>query len=197
MVIGIVWNSHLKMRKTILGTTVFFIWFLVSFLPIKEYQVAKYKAFFKPGEFAESEGYIYVRIKELIADAGWLGNSSFIELPNIFTDFVFVGLTYKLGYLFSIFFIIILSLLIVRMFFVLKKVKDPFGKLLIIGAGIVLIIQIVFNVAMSFRLLPYISISLPFVSYGSAGMIVNSFMIGIILAVYRRKDILSVQANSL
>ena len=43
---------------------------------------------------------------------------------------------------------------------------------------------------MNFNLIPIFNVSLPFISYGNTGVLINTFSIALILAIYRRKDIL-------
>jgi cell division protein FtsW (lipid II flippase) len=69
------------------------------------------------------------------------------------------------------------------------KIKDRFGKQLILGVCSLLSIQFIYNVGMILGLLPIISMSLPFISYGLTPTVMNSLLIGIVLSVYRRKNL--------
>ncbi|MEK3798070.1 FtsW/RodA/SpoVE family cell cycle protein [Peribacillus sp. FSL H8-0477] len=105
-------------------------------------------------------------------------------------DFVFVGLTHTLGWLFGCILASVLLLVIYRMSWILLKVDDHFGKLLIVGGLTVFAVQVIANLGMSLGILPIISISLPFISYGAVPVLINSVIFGTILSVYRRKDLL-------
>ena len=70
------------------------------------------------------------------------------------------------------------------------KVKDSYGKMLIIGISCLFILQSVFNVLMNLNLWIEASFELPFVSYGGTGLIINMMCLALVLSVYRRKDIL-------
>ncbi|KRF61832.1 hypothetical protein ASG99_25130 [Bacillus sp. Soil768D1] len=50
--------------------------------------------------------------------------------------------------------------------------------------------QVFINLGMSFGVLPVVSVSLPFISYGVSGTLLNSFIFGIVLSVYRKKDVI-------
>ena len=59
----------------------------------------------------------------------------------------------------------------------------------LIGAVALYTVQLVSNIAMTLGLFPITSISLPFISYGLMPILFNAFLIGIVLSVYRRKDL--------
>lgn len=53
-------------------------------------------------------------------------------------------------------------------------------------------LQSVFSILMNLNIGIKGSFSTPFISYGLSGMLINMVCIGVILAIYRRKDILQV-----
>ena len=75
------------------------------------------------------------------------------------------------------------------------KVKDDYGKMLIIGISCLFIFQSVFNVLMNLNLWFESGFELPFVSYGGTGLIMNMACLALVLSIYRRKDILSHSQN--
>ncbi|MDQ0177790.1 FtsW/RodA/SpoVE family cell cycle protein [Bacillus chungangensis] len=145
---------------------------------------------------AEQEGSIYWQLKRMIEEAGWFGqymtNRDF-SIPythtGMITDMVFTTLTYGFGWLFSITLTIVLAAFSVRMAWMTKKIRDPYGQLLIIGGLTFYTVPFVYNVLMSIGFLPFLDFSLPFISYGIMPTLLHAFVIGIILSVYRRKDL--------
>ncbi|WP_425467637.1 FtsW/RodA/SpoVE family cell cycle protein [Psychrobacillus soli] len=71
------------------------------------------------------------------------------------------------------------------------KVHYPYGKFLLIGAVALYSIQLVTNIAMMLGFLPMIFMSLPFIGYCLIPTIFNAFLIGVVLSVYRRKDLVA------
>lgn len=110
-------------------------------------------------------------------------------LPASTTDFVFISLSYTLGWAFAVMLGGTLLLLIFRMLIVVKTVRDGYGKLLVIGALSLFAFQVVLNLGMSFGLFPIMSVSLPFISYGNMQVLLNAGLIGLVLSVYRKKDL--------
>ncbi|WP_232328951.1 MULTISPECIES: FtsW/RodA/SpoVE family cell cycle protein [Metabacillus] len=158
-------------------------------------QLERLLGFLNPEDHSSTAGYTYLHIKELISIAGWFGNTGNNEfIPGAHTDLVFVSLTYYFGWLFAFGLIIMLSFIFARMFFIIKKVHDHFGNLLIIGGMTLFVVQVSYNIGMTLGLFPIIAVSLPFISYGFMPVMLNSIIIGVILSVYRRKDFSSVNS---
>jgi cell division protein FtsW (lipid II flippase) len=164
--------------------------FTIFWFTVEGYQKVRLLAFFNPDDYAINEGYIYLVLKDLISDSGWFGNPEPTKYIGIMTpDMAFANITYFYGWILSGFLFSILSLLLFRLIVVLTKIKDRFGRQLILGVCSLLSIQFVYNVGMILGFLPITSMSLPFISYGLTPTVLNSFLIGIVLSVYRRKNL--------
>lgn len=151
-------------------------------------------SFLSPEKYYNGPGYMYILIKEFLADAGWFGNGlkgdlSIQALPDAHTDFVFPYLVYSLGWLFGIFLSILLLVFIWRISQTASKTKDYYGKILVVGGATLIGVPAVWNILMGLGFAPIINVSLPFVSYGGSALLFYSAVLGIILSVYRRKDI--------
>lgn len=147
-------------------------------------------AFINPEQFAEGDGYLILLLREHISNAGWFGNAlGSGRIPEVHNDYVFAGFTYYFGWLAAIALVCLLSLFIVRILMISRAIQDPFGKSLIIGAVTMYTVQLVGNVGMILGWLPITSIPLPFISYGVMPILMNAFIMGIVMSVYRRKDI--------
>ncbi|KON86320.1 hypothetical protein AF332_05450 [Sporosarcina globispora] len=140
----------------------------VFWFTAKELQKIRLLAFLNPAEYQHNEGFIYLVLKDFRTQSGWFGHK---QLPKYYiqelaTDMVFANIMYFYGWLVSGFLLVLLSLLFYRMVILSIQIKDRFGKQLIIGVCSLLSVQFVFNVGTVLGLLPHISISLPFISYG-------------------------------
>lgn len=125
-----------------------------------------------------------------MSSAGWFGTYGNIKsIPATHTDFVFASLTYYYGYVLALIIVFILSLFAVRIMNIAYKINDGYGKLLLVGGVTLFIIHCICNVGMILGILPRFSISLPFISYGLVPTLFHAFIMGIVLSVYRRKDI--------
>ncbi|GIN40611.1 MULTISPECIES: FtsW/RodA/SpoVE family cell cycle protein [Heyndrickxia] len=196
MVFVMLWWSLLGKKKTLIITVVPICLFIIGGLffwsSAKEYQIARILGFLNPESYANGSGYMYLRLKELMSSARWFGtsgNKEFIQAAH--TDFVFASLTYYYGYLLALILVFILSLFVARMIAITYKINGHYGKLLLVGGMTLFVVQFIYNVGMILGLLPITSISLPFISYGLMPTLFNAFLMGIVLSVYRRKNLKS------
>lgn len=190
MVFVMLWWSKLGKKKALVITVVTICLFtLVGLFSVKEYQVDRILGYLNPGHDAGGEGFMYIRLKEVMSSTGWFGASENIKpIPAAHTDFVFVSLTYYYGYVLALILVLILSLFVVRLVVISYKINDRYGKLLLIGGMTLFVVQFLYNVGMILGLLPITAISLPFISYGLTPTVFHALLMGIVLSVYRRKD---------
>ena len=65
--------------------------------------------------------------------------------------------------------------------------KDPFGRLLVVGLSAMIAAQVIVNIGMNVGVLPITGMTLPFVSYGGASLVVAFMMTGLIVNVAMRR----------
>lgn len=189
MVFVMLWWSKLGKKTawiiTILPILPFVIRDLFSWSVVKEYRMARILGFINP-----EHDLWYLRLKEAMSSAGWFGTYENIKsIRAAHTDFVFASLTYYYGYVLALVLVVILSLFAVRIMNIAYKINDGYGKLLLVGGVTLFVIHFICNVGMTLGILPRVSISLPFISYGLISTLFHAFIMGIVLSVYRRKDI--------
>lgn len=201
MVNMMVWFSRMSMKQKLIstGTPIFLaVLYGILIIPsIKEYQLMRILAFMNPEKYAESQGYMYLRVKELLSTAGWFGVGNNVELMHdVHTDFVFVGLTSYFGYLLALVLLLLLTLFAGRMMVISHQVKYNYGKLLLVGATTLYVVPFLYNVGMTFGLFPLTSIALPFISYGLMPTLFYAFLMGVVLSIHRRKNITPFSVDS-
>ncbi|UNP77292.1 FtsW/RodA/SpoVE family cell cycle protein [Bacillus nitratireducens] len=189
MVFVMLWWSKLGKKTawliTILPILPFVIKDLFSWSAVKEYRIARILGFLNP-----EHDLWYLRLKEVMSSAGWFGTYGNIKsIPAAHTDFVFASLTYYYGYVLALILVLILSLFAVRIMTISYRINDGYGKLLLVGGVTLFVVHFICNVGMILGILPRVSISLPFISYGLIPTLFHAFIMGIVLSVYRRKDI--------
>jgi cell division protein FtsW (lipid II flippase) len=199
MVFGQFWCSRFsrKIKLTITGAIagsllLFGFIFLES---ARMYQKERLLAFFNPEQYAGGAGYLPLLARNLMSQAGWFGNAlNSVRIPNVHADLVFVGFTYYFGWLAALALVCLLALFIVRIMMIARNIQESFGKLLLMGAVALYAVQLVSNIAMILGIIPMTSISLPFISYGLMPILLNAFIMGVVLSVYRRKDLTSMRS---
>ncbi|AYF05166.1 TPA: FtsW/RodA/SpoVE family cell cycle protein [Bacillus mobilis] len=194
MVFVMLWWSKLG-KKTALIITIVPICLLVirasfSWSSVKGYHLDRFLGYLNPERDAQGAGFMYIRLKEVMSSAGWFGTHGDVKrIPNPDTDFVFASLTYYYGYVLALILVLILSLFVVRLVVISYKINDRYGKLLLVGGMTLFVFQFIYNVGMILGLLPLAAISLPFISYGLTPTVFHALIMGIVLSVYRRKDL--------
>jgi cell division protein FtsW (lipid II flippase) len=178
----------------------FMLLFILFALPA--YQYERIASVINPHLDPLGIGYVPLIVRTLLTSAKPFGTalidsnitSSSIErmLPEWTSDFSLTYLIAKVGYIPGILIIMLFLALTVRMFVSVSKQKDTFGFLISLSAWLTIIIQIVLNILSNLGISTslYRTITLPFISFGALGFIVNMALIGLLLSVYRRKDII-------
>ena len=172
------------MTTTVAGT-IYFVLFLMNAMP---YQLMRIYGFINPANDPEGSGYLYIRLQQLISEAKWFGAIPFEGIPDLHTDFVFAGVIRSYGFGPALFIAVLLFICIIRLLFIIQKVRDPFGRYLLTGSLTLFATQVIVNIGMIFGFLPIMAMSLPFISYGLMPTIIAAVMIGFGLSVWRRKS---------
>ncbi len=145
-----------------------------------------------------NSGWIMVMADKVLNSSNWIGvaeplvegNIDYI-LPGITDVYVLLNIMSHFGIIAGIILIAIVALLIARMFVTSYKIKNSFGLYISIGASSLLAVQFVLNILMNFNLIPFSDIIMPFVSYGGTWYIFNMLLIGLVLSVWRRNNIIA------
>lgn len=193
LVLILFWGSAVN-RKTIYITTaasaalttgyILLFWFMGA-----SYQKDRILGFLFPEKDPQGAGFLYLKVRELLAGGGWFGNATEAKMvPDMMTDFAFANIAYHYGWAIAGILVLVLSLILFRILVISGQIKDRYGRQLVWGVIALFSIQFLYNVGMTLGFLPFISISLPFISYGFTSAVLNSFIIGIALSVYRRKN---------
>lgn len=151
-------------------------------------------AFINPDADPNGAGYLYITVRNVLAEAGWFGNGlyndwNFQLLPETHTEFAFPFLVYSLGWAFGIVLCLILLIFISRISKNAFKTKELYGRLIVIGGATLFAVPTTWNILMGFGIVPIMGVSLPFISYGGSAILFYAAVLGLILNVYRRKDI--------
>ncbi|AVQ12816.1 Cell cycle protein, FtsW/RodA/SpoVE family [Leptospira santarosai] len=158
------------------------------------YRKKRVEVWLDPYRYRFDEGHQLVTSFRAFLDGGWFGNklaSGYAHryLTYSHTDFVLATFVEDFGFFgFSIFIFLIL-LLLFRSFYLVQKVKDPFGFYL--GAGILIILgtQFIINMFVVTGIFPITGISLPFVSYGGSSILIVLISLGILVNITRKENL--------
>lgn len=139
-------------------------------------------------------GYHGMKINDVLEEANmFYGLDNMQTYNGLFdggTDCALISIIAYCGLLYSIVIIIAEVFFGTKLIIDCKHIKDNYGKILLISLSTIMLLQILINILMNFNLIPIFNVGLPFISYGNTSLLINIFSIALILAIYRRKDIL-------
>ena len=157
------------------------------------YRLNKINMLINPESDSQGGGWTGVNRKIIIQNAKMFGESEnksqAISLFDDGTDYAFISIIAHYGWFVGILIVLAIILFSFRLIFNAIKIREIYGKFIIIGLSSMFILQSIFNILMNLNLWIESGFNLPFVSYGIGNLIMNLISLSIILSVYRRKDI--------
>jgi rod shape determining protein RodA len=180
----------------VLGISILSAYLIHNTFSFKYHQVVRVTAFINPERFPRDLAYQIRASKAAIGSGEFIGKGLYNAemttginpiLPEAFTDFIFASWAERTGFLGSSLLIIVLSLIIIRGFYISYTAKDRFGSLLASGISFLFLYHILFNIGIELGLLPVTGLPLSFVSYGGSHLLLCFSLAGILESIYSRK----------
>ncbi|MDR0749440.1 MAG: FtsW/RodA/SpoVE family cell cycle protein [Tannerellaceae bacterium] len=106
-------------------------------------------------------------------------------LPQAFSDFIYAIIIEELGIVGGFFVLFLYVMLMIRVGLIARKCDRLFPKYLVIGCGLMVVVQAFANMSVAVGLLPVTGQPLPLVSRGGTSTVITCIYIGIILSVSR------------
>ncbi|USB32238.1 FtsW/RodA/SpoVE family cell cycle protein [Paenibacillus sp. YPG26] len=131
--------------------------------------------------------------REAVHSAGWWGRglgAPLKELRFLQSDSIVTYLLYSFGWFAGIVIAVATIMLIHRMLAAYKRVDDQYGKSLVLIIMIMLGARLLYGLVMATGYVPILGVSFPFVGYGGSHLLIEFAAIGLLLSVYRRKDLI-------
>lgn len=171
---------------------------IIAFVPIvwnfvlATYQKTRILVIFDPSLDPDT-AYQGLQSQTAIGSGGFWGSgylegslTQFGALPAKHTDFIFSVAAEELGFVGACLIIILLSILIIRMFYVSFIANTSFGSLISAGMAGMFLFQTVQNILMCLAIAPVIGLTLPFFSYGGTSIVTMYLAVGIVSGIRMR-----------
>jgi cell division protein FtsW (lipid II flippase) len=148
-----------------------------------------------PGEKPTDDGYHLFQAKQMLALGGKWGSllagepvddRAVYHLPEDHTDFVFVVIIERLGWLGALAVLSLEGIVVIRSLMIAEVTREPFGRLAALGLATLVGVQTIINTAMTVGLLPITGLSLPLVSYGGSGLLAHGILLGLLVNIALR-----------
>jgi rod shape determining protein RodA len=166
----------------------------LAWFVIKDYQRERILVFLDPVRDPLGTAYNVIQAKIAIGSGQLLGRgmagatqSRLAFLPERHTDFIFAVFAEMWGFIGCLILLTCYAVLLLRGFDIAASAREPVGRLVALGATVLLASQTVINVGMVSGLLPVVGVPLPLMSYGGSSMLVSLTALGLLLSVRMRQ----------
>lgn len=106
-------------------------------------------------------------------------------LPQAYSDFIYAIIIEELGVVGGVFVLMLYIMLLVRVGMIARKCEKAFPKYLVLGCGLLVVVQALANMAVAVNLIPVTGQPMPLVSRGGTSTVISCIYFGIILSVSR------------
>ncbi|CAM3321268.1 MULTISPECIES: FtsW/RodA/SpoVE family cell cycle protein [Paenibacillus] len=138
-------------------------------------------------------GYVMRAASEAVSSAGWFGHGFGApnpRIPYIYSESVFTYLIYCFGWLFGITLGIMVFLFLARFWAISSVLQDAYAKHIVMAVIIVFCMRMLIPLFMGLGIIPAVSLDPPFISYGGTNQLIDLAVVGLILSIYRRKNMI-------
>jgi len=165
------------------------LWLLVWIAP---YRLQRFTGFRDPWADPLGKGYQLSHSLIAFGRGEWFGVGlgasveKLLYLPEAHTDFLLAVIAEELGFVGVVAVIALFAWLLVRAYAIGRQaalLKRPFAALVAHGIGVWLGVQAFINIGVNMGVLPTKGLTLPFLSFGGSGIVVNCMTIAILLRV--------------
>jgi cell division protein FtsW len=154
------------------------------------YRMNRFVAWLNPDFDPQGIGWQIKQSLIAIGSGGWLGlglgssrQKSYLPMPA--NDSIFAVVAEEIGFIFTIIFLALFAILMLRGFRIIRHSEDNFAKLIALGITIWISLQIFINIAGMLQLLPLTGVPLPFISLGGSNLMVTLLSMGILANISR------------
>ncbi len=186
--IGLVILAGIKLRHLLLVLICGIIIFSAAwFGALKTYQKDRILTFLNPQRDPFGASYNLIQSKIAIGAGGIFGRGlgqgiqgRLDFLPEKHTDFIFAAFAEEWGFIGIVFLLAMFGVIFYRLIKISLHSDNNFSRIFSSGVCLMIFCQMFINIAITLGLLPITGISLPFVSYGGSGILINFIALGIV-----------------
>jgi cell division protein FtsW len=146
-------------------------------------------SFMDPWKYGQDVGYQLKQALLAIGSGGLWGlgpgqsRAKLFFLPDCHTDFIMAIFSEEMGFLGFLLVLVLYAIVICRGIRLSLKAPDSFGSYLALGLTLMIGLPALINMGVVSGILPTKGLSLPLLSYGGSGLLVNLLAVGILLNI--------------
>lgn len=156
---------------------------------LEPYRLKRLMAFLDPWASPQGEGYQLIQSFYALGSGGFFGvglfnsRQKYLFLPFAESDFIFSIIGEELGFVGSLFVIVIFMIIIFYGIRTAIRAEDRFSMFLVAGITAIIAVQSVINIAVVSGSIPPTGLPLPFVSSGGSSLVMFMSGVGIMRSV--------------
>lgn len=137
-----------------------------------------------PFTYIDNQGYQITQSLFAIGNGSWFGTGLYRgtpeDIPYVDTDFIFSAVCEELGVISGICLLLICLSCFVMMMRIGMGSRDVFGRLAVIGFGIIYIFQVFLTIGGGIKFIPLTGVTLPLISYGGSSVLATLLMFSLV-----------------
>lgn len=155
------------------------------------YRQSRMESFLDPWSDPQGKGFHIIQSLIALGSGGLTGlglgasRQKFFYLPGAHTDAIYAVIGEELGFIGTMFVLVLFALLAYRGFTIVMTARDDFGSFLAAGVTSWFMFQAILNIGGITKLIPFTGVPLPFISYGGSSLAITLAATGILLNVSR------------
>ena len=164
----------------------------LAWFSLKDYQKSRILSFLSPENDPLGTGYNVIQSTIAVGSGQIFGRglgrgtqTRLRFLPEFRTDFIFASIAEELGFLASFSVLVLYSILVIRIFKIVRSVSGKFGILVLYGVLGMFFFQITVNIGMNIGVVPVTGITLPLLSYGGSSLLSTMISLGLVASIAR------------
>lgn len=167
----------------------------VALLMIRPYMLERVKTFFNNTHDPRGSSWQLNQSLIALGSGGLTGRGlgqsvqKFSYLPEPIADSIFAVLGEEVGFLGTLYILILYGIVGIRGYRIFKESTDQFGRLLAFGIVAIILTQATLNIGSMLGLLPLTGVPLPLVSHGGTALMVTLFEFGVLLNISKSINI--------
>ena len=167
---------------------------LAALLLLVSWRLKRMLVFMNPEADPQGAGF-HINQSLIAVGTGGLTGRGYMEgmqklfyLPEASTDFIFANIAEELGFIGSIFIVVLFIVFGWRGLRAAFRSQDPFARLVAFGLTTTILLQAFFNISVVLSLVPTKGIPLPLISSGGTSIFVTLASIGILLNITKHAE---------
>jgi cell division protein FtsW len=166
-----------------------------ALIVIEPYRMKRLLSFTNPWADPLDTGFQAIQSLYALGSGGFFGEGlgqsrqKLYYIPEAQNDFIFSIIGEELGFLGTLFIILLFAFLVWRGLKIALKCKDKFGSLLAAGITALIAIQSSINFLVVSSFMPITGVTLPLISYGGSSLVFTMILLGILLNISKQTSL--------